>query len=43
MKCQKITKLSHNASDAKSMLKFNTRKLVEVNDQSGGMYNTNKN
>ena len=31
-----------NAWDAKAITKYNTKTWIEVNDQSGGPYNTNK-
>ena len=39
MEYQKITNLSDNASNQPS--KFKTKNLVEINDESGGVYNVN--
>ena len=40
MECQKITNLLGNTFD--KLLRFITKKWIEVYDQSGGTYNTNK-
>ena len=40
MEYQKITKLLDTKSD--NVPRFNTKKWIEIYDQSGGMYNTNK-
>ena len=40
MEYQKITNLLGNTSD--KVLRYTTKKLIEVYDQSGGAYNTNK-
>ena len=40
MEYQKITNLLGNTSDKVS--RFITKKVIEVHDQSGGTYNTNK-
>ena len=40
MECQKIMNLLDTAANI--MPKFNTKKWIDVHDESGGTYNTNK-